>query len=248
MNDRHGCDDFQARLDELIAGAAAPDLARRLLEHAATCADCRAVLALERRLAAAASAEALEAAVPDNLVADLWARLAPALAPRRAPARERRWFGRRAAPLWAASTVVLLACSGLLAAELLRLGSRLRAAEAARTWQPPPAAAAAAPWHDLARTMLAQSWGDLTVGEARQWLSRAPRETPLLDAATARGWLETLRRRDASAVRAWPRGTRLDDGLQAGEAGDLLDALRLPPETPLRRLLPAAATAAHDRA
>jgi hypothetical protein len=236
MTSGRDCEDFAAGIEAWLAGLAAPDAVRRLEAHAATCGECADLLALERRLSAA-TAERLELSVPEPLVAGMWERLEPLL-PRRARASERRrpWYARPALA-WAASLTLLLG-NGLLTGEVLRM--RRQVGELAATTAQVREVVSGAPRFAAGAGGLPRGWGEVTVGEAIARLDQLPGSTLLLGPEAAGRWLAELPRAEGLAARAWLRGVRIDDGLQAGEARALLSALRSARETPLRRLLPAA--------
>jgi hypothetical protein len=243
MTSGRECDDFAAGLGAYLAGRAAPDTARQFEAHLATCGDCATLLALERRLAAATTAD-LEAAVPEALVAGLWERLEPQL-PRQLRAVERRrpWYARPALA-WAASLALLLG-NGMLAGEVLR--TRRHVDELAAALAPAREGAAGASWLAVGAAGLPRGWGELTVGEAIARLDQVPESTLLLGPEAAGRWLAELPRIEGVAARAWLRRVKIDDGLQAGEARALLGGLRSARGTPLRRLLPASFVRAAQR-
>jgi len=246
MTSGRDCDDFLDGLDAYLAGTTPPAAARRLETHATACADCAALLAVERRLAATTAAE-LEAAVPEPLAAGMWERVAPLLGPRADaarvdPSRRRAPWYARPALAWAA-TLVLVLGNGLLAAELLRV--RRQVGEVAATAAQVRDAATMAPW--LAAGA-APDWGGLTVAEAAARLDRLPRAALLAGPEATERWLAGLSRAERLAARAWLREVDLTDGLQAGEARALLDAVPAAGDTPLRQLLPASLARAAQRA
>jgi hypothetical protein len=101
------CQVFEDQLDALVAGELPEEGRRHLHIHAASCPDCAMLLKVQDHLAEP-SLEELEAAVPEELLDDLWDRVEVRTG---TP-------GPRLVPLLAAASVVLLLSTGFLLAEL----------------------------------------------------------------------------------------------------------------------------------
>ena len=86
---------------------------------------------------------------------------------------------------------------------------------------------------------LPRGWQQLTLGEARARLGRLPNHALLAAPAVAARWLDDLPPDERRMARRWLSAVDLADGLQAGEARRLLDAVPAPPEATLRGLMPA---------
>lgn len=148
MTNEVDCQVFEDQLDALIQGALPEEGLRQLRIHARSCPSCALQLRLKEHLVRP-SLEELEARVPEELVSTMWDRLqeklqvggslSPGPSGRSATARPsgRRWRGKPrspamlrlgwALPAMAAATVVLLAASGYLFAELQRVTDREQA-------------------------------------------------------------------------------------------------------------------------
>lgn len=235
------CQIFEDQLDALSRGALPEDATQQLRLHTGTCPNCAMLLRMHEHLLYP-SLEELETEVPDVLVASMWPQVSAEIAHQqsRHPAgltsrRRRSWL----VPAAAAAGALLLIGSGFLLSEVKRLRDRegvlvQRIAERER-WlaQLGPASPNA-----VARTagfaggrawqrMLARA-GSVTVSELSAMLAGLPPSATIFGPSTAE---RLLRRVPVLRTAAWERvlaGVRLEDGLQAGEALELIRAADLP--------------------
>lgn len=116
------CRVFQDQLDALVAGTLRGPAVAHLRAHAAACSECAGILAVHEHLAGP-SLEALEARVPEEVMAGFPDRVMDAVRADRAPASEVAAgpFRSRLVPWLAAASVALLASTGFLGAEVMRL-------------------------------------------------------------------------------------------------------------------------------
>jgi hypothetical protein len=233
------CEVFQDQLDTLQAGMLSEEGVEQLRNHAAACEDCAMLLRVHEHLATLPLAE-LEAAVPDELVASVWPRVAAAVAiGKSARLRETRgWQGWSwLVPAMAAATLLLFIGSGLMYRELresrrresalleqiaererwlAELGLRSSADPVTRT----AGLAGQATWERaLARRR------SVSVGELSRMLSRLPATTTILDASQLEALYKSIPFWLAPAVRGAAADVRTEDGLQAGELARLVEAL-----------------------
>jgi hypothetical protein len=237
------CEVFQDQLDTLQAGMLPEEGVEQLRNHAASCEDCAMLLRVHEHLATLPLGE-LEAAVPDELVASVWPRVAAEIATgESARLRESRGWQRWGwlAPAMAAATLLLFIGSGLMYQELresrrresalleqiaererwlAELDLRSSADPVART----AGLAGQATWERALARRRSVSVADLT-----RMLSSLPATTTILDASQLEAlygsipfWLAPVVRRAAAEVRA-------EDGLQAGELTRLVEALAVDP-------------------
>jgi hypothetical protein len=254
--DRDECERYQDALDRLFEGAASEQDERQLRGHANTCPDCAVLLDLHRRLRGESLVE-LEAAVPAELVAGMWPLVQTEMSRdewREAGRKGRSSVWRWVAAAQAAAIVVLAAGAVYLSGELETLKGR--DADLAdrvsnqqqylseldrRTSTDPHGAREYTAGTDWERRLGAT--GDVTVAEVTRYLRRLPADSPVLDARGTRRLLSSLPAGLPGGVRgAQPgdlNGIDAGDGLQAGEALALIDALNLDPsyQLPASRIM-----------
>jgi hypothetical protein len=120
------CRVFADQLDALLEGSLTDEGGEQLRLHATGCQDCAMQLRVHEHLAAP-SLEALEAAVPGELVAYMWPRVEERLAQAESSGRRPGPGGARTAwlvPTLAAASVALLFSTGFLFRELGRMQTR----------------------------------------------------------------------------------------------------------------------------
>ena len=246
MINNDDCDRYQDILDRLFEGSASEEDLRGLRAHADSCPDCAALLEIHRRLHGKPLAE-LEAAVPDRLVEGMWPRVEPEIMKRewRETSRPRR------SPVWSwvvaaqAAAIVLLAGGALyLFGELQSIKTRevkltdwmssqqYQLTELKGRVSYTPGGVEVGTTGTIPERRL-ESAADANVGEVTRYLRSLPDNTQVLDAHDARRLLSNL----AGDFPSVGSGTRtealpaidLRDGLQAGEALELLSALDLDP-------------------
>jgi hypothetical protein len=248
--DNDDCERYQDTLDRLFEGAVPEEDVRRLRGHAESCPDCSALLEIHRRLRGAPLAE-LQAAVPDRLVEGMWPRVELELLKddwRRASRPRRSPVWRWVVAAQAAAIVLLAAGAVYLQGELNSLKNRdanlndwmaLQQTQLTELRE-----RTSGPSHGVEvgtagsiRDRRLQRAGEVTVGDVSQYLRRLPANTRVLDARDARRLLSDL----VTEVPQAGGGIRpgglpavdLADGLQAGEALELLTALDLDPASRL---------------
>jgi hypothetical protein len=208
------CELFHDRLLDLLSGRLPSAEAAAMLEHAAACAECEAVLSFEESLQAERT-EGVSENVPEAWVAGMWPRVHAEIGgrgiSRRVPGPRPAWGWARMAV--AAVLAVLLVGAGYLLGQRGLPGgeSSVEPSFAAgdATTQPP----AASTFEPAPMTFLAA-------------LELLPDGRTLVSAEEARSLLrESFRlRRWASTVQA---AMDLSDGLQVGEIRAVLDAMPL---------------------
>ena len=237
MNDETNCNGFQELLDRLEQGTLPEGGLRRLRAHAAECEDCAGLLSLQERLASPSRTE-LEAAIPHEMIADIWRSVDRELKNgdegRRAhPLRRERWL----VPTLGAAVALLVLASSLLLGELRRLRDReddlhrrldrqeRLLGESSRLALAPvllqDGERAARPrWERL----LAHR-RELSPGELIEWLGKLPADTRLLTPGEIERVAANMPAREARAWRRGLTGVDTSDGLQARELVRLLGAL-----------------------
>jgi len=244
--DRDECEQYQDTLDRLFEGTASETDVRHLRGHADSCPDCAVLLKMHRHIQGTSLAE-LEAAVPDDVVSGMWPEVEKEISQedwREAGRRGRSSVWRWVAAAQAAAIVVLAAGAIYLFGELeslkgreTDLAGRVSSQQAylseldRRTSAGPARAEGLTAGIDWERRLGAG--GDVTVAEVTRYLRRLPANTQVLDARGARRLLSGLPSGLPGSGRGArtgdQRGINASDGLQAGEALALIDALELDP-------------------
>lgn len=246
MIDRNQCEPYQDVLDRLFEGTASESDRRRLREHAHGCPDCHALLDLHRHVRGRPLSE-LETEVPAEAVDGMWTRVDAEMSRgvRKAPpvpgaASVWRWV----AAAQAAAIVVLAAGAIYLFGELNTMkGREMDLADRVASQQRylaeldrrTSARASDGGWQtagtDWTRRLGGE--GDVSIAEITRYLRRLPVNAPVLDAAGARrllsGFPAALPADDFPSPDGELRGVDPNDGLDAGEALALIEALDLDP-------------------
>lgn len=233
------CEVFQDQLDALQAGTLLEEGMDQLRAHADSCADCAMLLRVHEHLVVPPLVE-LEAAVPDELVASVWPRVRAEIATGgSARLRELRgWQGRSwLAPAMAAATLLLVIGSGLMYEEVRELRQREHALVQQiadqqrwlvgldlRTSTDPVARTARLAGRPTWERALARR-NSVSVAELAGMLGSLPATTTVLDASQLEALYGNVPFWLAKAVRDAAAEVRTDDGLQAGELAQLIEAL-----------------------
>lgn len=238
------CEVFQDQLDRLVKGTLAEDMVAQLRRHADSCADCAALLDLQRRLSVSSRAD-LEAAVPDEYVTTMWDRVRADIASQ--GARRGSRGGGRPASRWlvpglAAASVLLLLVTGLLVRELKRLQAReqVLAQQVAdherwlteldtRTRGGPIARTAALAGSQVWERLLSRR-ESVSVAELEALLASLPARALVLSVDEWQGLEGTV---PFGMRSVWAGATSVvesEDGVQAAELLGLLNALDLEPD------------------
>ena len=236
MMNEHDCEGFQELLDALEgtypSGAELEELERR----AAGCRDCETLLGAYTHLAGPPAGE-LEAEVPDGLVDSMWTRVSSRTVER--PLRRRRCApGRILIPTLAAAVVLLVFALGFMLGELRHLrGTEERmaamierreetiAALQARRSDGAPELFASERFRDFAFRKLLQRRDAYRVGDLISYLERLPSNTKVLSAREVEALLNRRSMAVYSPYTARLRTVDYTNGLDAGEAILLIEAL-----------------------
>lgn len=245
--DARDCERFRERLDRWAEGDLTSEGEAELSAHAAVCEACAQELALYRRLGAERE-EATAAHVPEAWAEEMAVRVGEALPPNDHDTLTgegvlprggvRKAAGARGGFAWPRWALTALA-AGLIVTNLLMLG-RMRQLEARQarlleslgspaveTYTPPAGGRTVA---GLGATRFAGGGifgSEPTVGGLRRMLRKLPPGATLLDARDAAAWRAVLER--SGMLETWPLLGTLEwtDGVQAGEAAELLSRLPL---------------------
>jgi hypothetical protein len=244
--DKDECERYQDTLDRLFEGTASEEDERRLRGHTRTCPDCAVLLDLHRRLRGPSLAE-LEAAVPEELVSGMWRQVDADVSRqewREAGRRGRSSIWRWVAAAQAAAVVILAAGAVYLFGEVETLKGREadlaeRMSSQQQSLSELDQRTATGPRRSRNYTASADwerrldATGDVTVAEVTQYLRRLPADSPVLNARETRRLLSSLPAglpgAPSAAYLGDLSGITAGDGLQAGEALALIDALDLDP-------------------
>jgi hypothetical protein len=233
------CEVFQDQLDALGNGTLPDEGTSQLRAHAAACADCAMLLRMHEHLAEP-SRSALEAAVPENMVASVWPRVRLELGGHSWSERRWSWL----VPTMAAAIVLLTLGVGFLFGQLRQLQGReqLLARQVLEQQDPESsnavvrtAALAGRPTWERAlarrQTVSTAQLGDMLRSVPENSTVLTPSQTEALirgaPSWTRAVWSEALSR------------IEMDDGIQAGELRDLLRELPVDPQRsmPTARIL-----------
>ena len=232
----HDCEIVQERLEGLGGAPPSGDRLQELERLAAGCSDCETILAAYLHLAGS-SAEELEAEVPPEMAGSMWSRVSKQTV--ELSSGRRQWsLGRILTPALAAAVVLLVFALGFMLGELRHLrGIEERMARMierreetiavmqARRTDAAPGLFASERFRDFARRRLLNERESYRVGEIISLLERLPRDTQVL---SAREVDVLLARSGAAAYTPYYskiRGFDYSNGIDAGEALMLIEAL-----------------------
>lgn len=252
MTRKIDCEVFQDQLDALARGTLSEEGIAELRLHAGSCQDCAVLLRMHEHLEGL-SVVAGEAAVPDEWVSSMWPRVQADVATRESRRLQRSLHRRWSwlVPAMAAATLLLAIASGLLFVELKGLRYReqilVQQVQEQQRWLAEldvrTSASAVARTAGLAGT---STWErvlahreSMRVSELSDLLAGLPPSTTILSAADVRG---LIRRVPYLRTGAWETvfaEIRIEDGLQAGEALQLIEVLNVPVDRsiPMARVL-----------
>jgi hypothetical protein len=244
MNNPIDCRIFQDQLERLIQDDLPHEGRELLRRHAAECPECAAILEMKTRLSEKTLGD-LEDEVPEFLAEGMWGRVQGAIEPGgiQRPERPRSRFGWGwLIPAQAAAVVLLAVAVGVLAGRLNKIQQReallaqriSRQEQVMRTRDPQGAAeqeslpAGWSPGPQWER-VLADS-GGLTLRDVTVFLGSVPRGRLILPPAPAQEIIRRLSYRPPAAVAQALGRINISDGLDAGEALDLLHSYGFDPE------------------
>jgi hypothetical protein len=235
MSGHDECEKFQDRLD-LFGGEPPPEEEMRELErHASGCPDCATILEAYLHLAGPSNEE-LEAQVPDAMTGAMWQRVA-ARTVYRNMGYGRFNIRRILSPVLAAAVVLLVFALGFTLGELRHLrGVEQKMAEkierrdetiaSLRTGgSEPPGLFTSERFRNLARRRFLQERDSYRVGDLIVLLEQLPRDTKILSASEVRILLGRGGTAAYSPYNTRLRGFDYSNGLDAGEAILLIEAL-----------------------
>ncbi|UCF19682.1 MAG: zf-HC2 domain-containing protein [Gemmatimonadota bacterium] len=238
------CRAFEEQLDALTSGELAQSEIEVLRAHASYCADCAVQLRINEHLSKPSLRE-IEAAVPEELARTVWPRLQGAIGfgvRRRGGVRRPSRFWAFQRPALAAASLLLAVSCGLLLREVIDLRRRESAllqqvADQERWLAGMEARTGAAPVARTAGLAASQSWQralarseSVTVSELGRLLASLSPRTTVLDSESAGRLARAALFPGTSAWKRVVADLHLDDGLQAGEALELLQAIDLEPD------------------
>jgi len=255
MSHKIDCQVFNAQLDSLNKGTLSEDAVAQLLRHAQTCPDCGALLRMHEQLTEIAPHE-LERSVPDEMVTSMWKRVEDTIADDeirssdgRASAPRARWLERLfarpsmrwAVPIQTVAIVVLVAGTSVIYTELQQLREREETLRQQLSVQDrridemdqTMSQSNVARMTGLADRFLWQERlsgrGDMTVSELNHFLRSMPSDALLLEASDAGRLLRNVSRNRVGHPAKVMKQIQTSDGLRAGEALLLIEAMDLPP-------------------
>lgn len=236
MMKEHDCEIFQEKLDALEGGRPSGTELEELERQAAGCRDCGTILEAYQHLAGPSALE-LEAEVPAEMVDSMWARVSACTTER--PSGARRWsIGRILTPTLAAAVVLLVFALGFMLGELRHLRGieeRMAAmierreetivALQAQRSNDTPGLLASERIRGLARRRFLQERDTYRVSELISFLEQLPHDTKILNAQEVDVLLGRGGMAAYSPYSARLRAVDYTNGLDAGEAILLIEAL-----------------------
>jgi hypothetical protein len=243
------CQAFQDQLDALKEGTLPEEGLHQLRLHAAACADCAMLFRMYEHLASLPQDE-MEAAVPGELVDSMWPRVQKEIDQRESPSVREPvppWKWRWLVPALSAASILLFVSAALLFSQVRQLQERervlaLKIAELDVRTSPATAAGASGLLDPRRWERLLARREEVTPAEIGYVLARLPSRETILDPRTAQVLVRRLALWEPFAKNRLS-DIRTHDGLQAGEALQILDALDLEPG----ESIPTARILAHSR-